>query len=146
MSAEVKTLLGPAMVGRSCVVNRRDHDWDFAFGPGVSLVISCPWRLVSRDSILLTDSDDEQWFGLPAPVNAEARANALLQDESVQGIEVDGITADLLIRFSDGLRLDVFNNSSGYEGWQAHLQGSLEDGTKVSAVIAMGGGGFSMVG
>ena len=72
-----------------------------------------------RDGISHGDEDDGQWFGLPEPVNGEARTNELLQGKRVVGVELDEQTADLRIVFDDGVRLDFFNNSSGYEGWQA---------------------------
>ncbi len=52
---------------------------------------------------------------------------------------VDRLTADLCLRFSNGLRLDLLNNSSGYEGWQG---GFDRDGNAVS-IIAMGGGSLA---
>jgi hypothetical protein len=52
---------------------------------------------------------------------------------------VDRLTADLRPRFSNDLRLDLFNNSSGYEGWQ----GSFVHGGKGTSIIAMGGGGLA---
>ena len=69
-------------------------------------------------------------------MNGEARTNDLLQGQKVVGVEVDGQTADLRVIFDGGVRLDFFNNSSGYEGWQA----SVPAGDKELTVIALGGG------
>jgi hypothetical protein len=54
----------------------------------------------------------------------------------VAGVEVDRQTADLRLVFDAGARLDFFNNSAGYEGWQASV---LIEG-KERTVIALGGG------
>jgi hypothetical protein len=46
-------------------------------------------------------------------------------------------TSDLVIQFAEGVRLDVFNNSSGYEGWHYSDRQGLE-------LIAQGGGKLLM--
>ena len=45
-------------------------------------------------------------------------------------------TADLTLYFGNGLRLDAFNNSAGYEGWQIGLPNENGD----MLIIALGGG------
>lgn len=127
-----------AVVGRSCRVKRREADWDFDLQHDTGLAVSCHWRLVSPDGIAVTDEDDGQRFGLPEPVDAEAKANTLLLGATISSATVDRLTADLCLRFSNELRLDVVNNSSGYEGWQ----GSFSHGEKGTSIIAMGGGGL----
>lgn len=125
-----------AVAGRPCRIERREADWMFDFGDNVGLSAGCHWRLVSASGIALTDEDDRQEFGLPEPLDAEAKANDLLGGATVSCATLDRVTADLILRFSNGLRLDLFNNSSGYEGWQG---GFSRDGSVVS-IIAMGGG------
>jgi hypothetical protein len=73
-------------------------------------------------------------------VDGEQRANALLTLRRVAGVEADELTGDLRIDFGDDVRLDLFNNSSGYEGWQADL---ARDDALSLTIIAMGGGGFT---
>jgi hypothetical protein len=51
-------------------------------------------------------------------------------------MELDRVTADLHLHFNGDTRLDVFNNSSGYEGWNVTFHA---DGHRAS-VIGMGGG------
>lgn len=128
-----------AVVGRSCRIERREADWSIDLGDNVGLAVGCHWRLVSSEGIALTDEDDGQRFGLPAPVDAETKANDLLAGTTVSSATVDRLTADFNLRFSNGLRLDVLNNSSGYEGWQG---GFNHDGKAVS-IIAMGGGSLA---
>lgn len=128
-----------AVVGRSCRVERREADWAFDLRDKVGLAVGYHWRLVSADGIALTDEDDGQGFGLPAPVDAETNANDLLAGATVSSATLDRVTADLCLRFSNGLRLDLLNNSSGYEGWQG---GFNHDGNAVS-IVAMGGGSLA---
>jgi hypothetical protein len=131
--------LSVALRGRTCRVNRREADWSFDFGERLNISASVPWRVVSEGRIAHGDEDDEQWFGLDRPVNGEARADELLHGQRVVGVVLDEQTADLRIEFDGGARLDIFNNSSGYEAWQA----SVPAGGKELTIIALGGGGLA---
>lgn len=128
-----------ALVGRSCRVERREADWAFDLQDDISLAVGCHWRLVSPDSIALTDEDDGQRFGLPEPVDAETKANALLAGATILSATIDQVTADLCLQFSTGFRLDLINNSSGYEGWQARFNHAGND----ASIIALGGGSLA---
>jgi len=55
-------------------------------------------------------------------------------------VELDEQTADLRVVFDGGARLDFFNNSSGYEGWEASVPS--EGGELI--LIALGGGKLAM--
>lgn len=128
-----------AVVGRLCRVERRETDWAFHLGDHTGFSVGCHWRLISPGGIALTDEDDGQPFGLPEPVDAETNANTLLGGAKVTSATVDRLTADLCLRFSNDFRLDVLNNSSGYEGWQ----GGFAHGGKITSIIAMGGGSLA---
>lgn len=130
-----------AVVGRSCRVKRRETDWDFDLSGNVGFAVNCHWRLISAAGILRTDEDDGQVFGLPAPVDAESNANDLLAGATVSSATVDRVTADLCVRFSNGLRLELLNNSAGYEGWQ----GCFKHDGKAITIIAMGGGSLAFL-
>lgn len=125
-----------ALTGRVCTVERREADWWIDFPAHAGIAVGCHWRLVSPDSIMVTDEDDGQIFGLPRPVDAAARANDLLARATVTSVRIDRLTADLCVFFSNGFRLDILNNSCGYEGWQAYLDGR----TGLPSFIGMGGG------
>jgi hypothetical protein len=131
--------LSAALRGRECRVTRREAGWSFDFGERLYLTASVPWRIVTAAGIAHGDEDDAQWFGLPQPVDGEQRTNALLKGQKVLSVGVDEQTADLRVVFDGGARLDLFNNSSGYEGWQALVPG---DGKELT-VIALGGGGLA---
>ena len=89
---------------------------------------------------MFADSDDGQKFGLPEPINGEARANVLLDGRHVAYIEHDQLTADLHIYFDGETRIDVFNHSSGYEGWQA----GFSNGEASGSIIGLGGGDLAI--
>lgn len=125
-----------SLIGRSCVIGRRDHDWTFGLSEGVGLAVSAPWRIVSGGRIAFASEDDGQMFGLKSPVDGEAEARKHLGSKAITAVTLDRETADLTLHFDAGTRIDVFNNSRGYEGWQARYV--IHD--KRWSLIAMGGG------
>lgn len=127
-----------SFVGQSCAVARREADWCFTFGDAGFLGVQCPWRLVAENRITVAGSDDQQMFGLGAPLDVEARANALLEGRAVSSLTVDSATADLRVQFEGGLLLELLNDSCGYEGWYAGMR--EVDAGRVS-VSGLGGGG-----
>jgi hypothetical protein len=109
--------LREALLGLECRVERHEPDWFFRFAPDIWFVISCPWRIVAGGGIAFADEDHGQLFGLPQPVDGEARSNELLDGARVVDASISTETADVLIQLDTGRRIEVFNNSSGYEGW-----------------------------
>ena len=51
----------------------------------------------------------------------------------MEDTRIDEATGDLRIAFEGGTRVDIFNNSVGYEGWQFTNESGLQ-------LIALGGG------
>jgi len=99
-------------------VERLPHKyWVFHFGKNVRLNIEAPWRLISKDSILVTREDDGQKFGLPAPVDAEAELRKRIEGHQVTAAATNRATSDLTLQFDNSFTLEVFNDSSGYECW-----------------------------
>jgi hypothetical protein len=98
------------------------------------LDVRCPWRILSTAGIALGNVDHEQHFGLPAPIDAQQEAQKLLADRVVKAT-VREKTADLILEVERGSCLEVFNSSSGYEGWEC----SSKDGL---LAVARGGGEF----
>ena len=125
------------IVGLRCrAVRREPHTWHFDFGADTSLVAECPWRVIANTRIALGSVDDHQQFGLLVPVDAEVLAGELLRGRQVTAVEVRPDSSDLVVSFDGEKRLELFNNSSGYEGWT--LNGP--DGRQV---IAQGGGSLA---
>jgi hypothetical protein len=105
---------------RASSVTSVDHyaedSWRLNF-EAAGLNIQCPWRIVSNDAVVLSGSDHEQKFGLPQPVDVTVEALRLLKGKTVESVRIDETTADLCITFAGDIRVDMFNDSSGYEGW-----------------------------
>ena len=110
------------MVGRAvCEVSFHEPTlWWFNFGQKVGVGVECLWRLVEHSRVILTGQDHGHQFGLPAPVDAVGRCTGLFSNRCVSAVQLREATADLLIEFTDDLRLEVIPNSSGYESWQLH--------------------------
>jgi hypothetical protein len=130
-----------ALHGRACTVTKREFDWVFDFGDGCAIAVSSPWRIVAGNRIAHADTDDGQWFGLAQPVDGQARANKLLEKLNVMDVEIIASTADVKVVFADETQIQIFNHSSGYEGWEASYR---EDGRGAS-IIGLGGGDLAIV-
>jgi hypothetical protein len=110
--------------------------WDFQFS-GAHLNVECPWRVVSAEGILLGSCDHEHKFGLPQPLDAVAAAIELLGLKRVENLSLATKTADLEIAFEGNMFLNIFNRSSGWEGW------NLTSGSGTQ-IIALGGGDIAI--
>ena len=122
------------LVGQVCtrVHEHYTGNFTFEFSDGRAAV-DCAWRIVRDGRLALAHSDHGQQFGLPAPVDAVRQAMALLAGRPIRGGRIDMALGDVVLEFEGGVRLDVFNDSSGYEGWNM----SGPNGT--SLVAASGG-------
>ncbi len=136
MSDEILSEFCRAYRGRHCSIQRRENDWALSFGDHEGITVESPWRIVQNDRIAHAGQDDRQKFGHPQPVDGETRANELLKGRRCERLDLDPTTADLRLHFDDGTRVDVFNASSGYEGWQA----TFRVGDDAVFVVGMGGG------
>jgi hypothetical protein len=126
--------------GLACEEIRHDPEtdrWEFRFGSNVSFAVATPWRVLAGGRIQVGGADDGQWFGLPRPVDAAARAMEFLRGRPVREFSIDLLSADVSVDFGDDVLLQVFNSSSGYEGWE------LSDESSTRLLIGMGGGGLA---
>lgn len=108
-------------------------EWVFRFGPSASLRVAAPWRIIGKGRIELGHEDHGQQFGLPRPVDGSATAMQLLRGRPVRTFTIAATSADASIDFGDGYLLQIFNSSSGYEGWTLSEVGGRQ-------IIAQGGG------
>jgi hypothetical protein len=128
-------------IGQQCTgVDRHEYSWGFGFGNAGGLNVQCPWRIIADARIAVAGTDDGQQFGLPEPLDAGARARALLLGKQVTNVRIDPVSADLHVVFGENAVLELFNNSSGYEGW---LAVAVRNGKNLN-VIAQGGGAIAM--
>ena len=109
------------------------HYWEFHLGKSTFFNVAAPWRIVTDGRIQVAGCDHRQQFGLPEKVDVEREGTVLLRGRRVVRVTLAQDTADVSVFFEGDRRLDVFNSSSGYEGWQ--LKG--DDGR---LIVAQGGG------
>jgi hypothetical protein len=131
-----------ALVGRRCLVEEREHDWTFDFGRGWVLEVAAAWRIVGKDGVIFADRDHDAERLRTWPLGSETFAGKALKKKKVMAVSLDPLTGDLTIAFDETLRLQVFNNSAAFEGWQAHFG---IDGHNVS-LVGLSGGGIGFVG
>jgi hypothetical protein len=131
MSTKITCLVGQSL--RSAEHARETDEWIFQFADYV-LQVSAPWRLISRGSIHVGHDDDGHQFGLPEPVIAADRVARSVDSRVVADAWAEDFTADLSIDFGDEIRIEIFNNSCGHEGWTLNAR----DGRR--ALTGEGGG------
>lgn len=128
------------LVGKTCTVKRRENSWAIAFDEAGTITIEAIWRIVKKDHISFGSEDHGHEFGLSKPLDGEEDAQKLLGGRQIARVVVDQYSADLTLHFDAETRIDIFNNSSSYEGWQANWT----YGGHGITMIALGGGGFSI--
>ncbi len=123
------------MIGRAFAEVRflAPASWSFRFGDGAEIRADSVWRIVAGGRIALGSEDHGQQYGLPGPVDAEARCQSLIVCVRIERAEVREETRDLVIGFESGARLEIVPISSGYESWQI----TDPDGMQI---FAQGGG------
>jgi hypothetical protein len=84
------------------------------------------WRLFRDGRACLSGFDHRQQYGLPAPIDAIAELEKQLENEKVSAAKLDLESGDLVIRFGEGSKLQVFN-FTGYEIWELRFpDGTVE--------------------
>jgi len=136
-SIEPKARLDAALIGLHCTSVTRfgEKSWRFEFEGRTTLDVRCPWRIVASGRIAFGNDDHGQQFGLPNPLDGKREDERLLV-ASVAKVSLREQTGDLVLELEQGTSLEIFNSSSGYEGWEC----STTDGL---LAIAMGGGELS---
>jgi Family of unknown function (DUF6188) len=135
------TPVGYGAIDLSWIVGRAVTDvsfvepnlWRFFFGEPEHIDVECLWRIIKGEHIVRTSEDHGQQFGLPAPVDSAQEAAVLLSQATIVVGNVREATADILIEFSGGLRLEIISDSSGYESWQLYAPAGV-------CFVAQGGG------
>ncbi len=142
MAAAILARFAQGLVGRRCLIERREHDWTFDFGGGCVIAVTAAWRLVGKDGVAFGNREEDIDRPSLWPLGGDSTVERLLKRKRVESVDLDPVTGDLQVTFDAKLRLEVFNNSASYEGWQAHF---AVDGQNVS-LVGMPGGGIAFVG
>ena len=99
------------MVGRTItdVSFEEPVHWTFSFGEKGYIGVECPWRILKQGYTTLSSSD---------ATDPSVAATKLLSAVVIDAAQLRVGTSDILIDFSEGLRLEILPISSVYEGWQ----------------------------
>ena len=124
----------PALTNRYEVeqVEFDGYNWFFRLSNNEWLRAGCLWRVLRNGSISLTSNDHGQLFGLNQPIDAVLLATAALADKEMTSLAWDETTADLSLSLDGEVLLQLVPDSSGYEAWELHIDGT--------GYIALGGG------
>ena len=125
---EGRTLAGVTFDGET-------ETWLFSFFGRVFLRVNAAWRVRTATNILCGWRDHGQKFGRDAPVDIAVEVRAAFEPATVVSAEASDGTGDLVIRFVNGAALEVFNDSSGYEGWQLDHAGGCTVGQGGGRVV-----------
>lgn len=134
MNCDISWMVGQAI---KKIVYRESGNWWFHFANGGVVHPESAWRLVVGGHIARSNVDHGQWFGLPAPVDAEVELRSLLFGCKVQAAEIRDDTRDIILLFESGERLEIVPLTSGYESWD--IKAPNGDWT-----YAQGGGNLSV--
>jgi hypothetical protein len=122
-----------SFVGKSLrTIEKLDWSWSFRFDAPLLISTEAPWRFIKERRVIVTDGDDGQRFGLPAPVDASACVLSSLPAPKVHSVVLDEETGDLRIYFAADVYLEFLQLSGGYEAWRAR--------TGEGEIICCGGG------
>jgi hypothetical protein len=126
------------IIGRSIVAVRLNEpsQWLFELEPKINIGAECPWRILKNGQIQISSEDHLQKYGLPTPLDAGTFATELLGSHTITNIEIRNSTADLLIKFTDELQLEIIPFSSWYESWGISTPSGFR-------IVAQGGGQLS---
>ncbi|HEY9218584.1 MAG TPA: DUF6188 family protein [Phenylobacterium sp.] len=127
----------------SSVDHSEDGTWVFSLTSGATLAVECGWRIVAGGKLAVASADDDQSFGLGAPLDAAERAGKFLSGGTLDMLSVRAETGDLVLTFADGVRLEVINRSSGFEAWQVDAQPM--QASPAPTVVCMGDGRVVLV-
>lgn len=120
--------------GRTCtrVFGNPPSDFKFEFGDG-TLHAEGLWRVIAGGAVVLTSRDHGVQYRLPAPVDAIEEAATRLMGHQVSDVILNEASADLVIQFEAGQRLELLTDTAGYESWTFTAPG-------VHLVACCGGG------
>ena len=101
-----------------CVTFDKEADsWRFYFADKVYVSVYGFWRLLTNDKITWVSFDNEQQFGLPKPIDLINELKQVLTGKRLTKIEVLNNTFDLTLTLTEGLKIDIYITSSGYESY-----------------------------
>jgi len=78
------------------------------------------WRVIKGGRALISSFDHNQIYGLPEPINAIGALATELHDQFVTEASHDPETGDILLSFTNDIKIQVLN-FTGYEIWEVEF-------------------------
>jgi hypothetical protein len=91
--------------------------WSFVFADNISFNISAFWRLLKNKEIWVVSIDQGHKFGHEIPLNILEEVEKLLTGKQLTSIDIKEGTGDLVLELTDGIQIQVFISSTGYESY-----------------------------
>jgi len=113
MEPDITWLIGRHMAG----IEKMDYSWFFRLDDGSVIATESTWRIVGPGGVVVASGDHDQWFGLPAPLNAADVARKEIAGLAVTRCNLDLRTGDLNFEFGS-VSLQFLCLSCGYESWR----------------------------
>jgi len=92
--------------------------WYFDFADKIYITSSGFWRLLNSTRIVFVSLDHGHQFGLPQPLDLIEKVNTMLNGKKLTAIFVERETGDLTLSISEGITIQIFIASSGYETYE----------------------------
>lgn len=96
--------------------------WVFSFSGKVTVQAETFWRVMDGNKIIYTSEDHHQKFGLPQPIDLTKAVPEIFKNIHLKRIEVQDGTGDLILSFSDQLKIEIYITSSGYESYSFWIE------------------------
>lgn len=115
---ETKPLISSNSKLNQVCYSNEENAWHLSFEENLSIRLECFWRLFSENGIVWISNDHNQMFGREKPIDLQYELNHLLKNHRINNIERDIKSGDIKINFDNGLFIEAYTSSSGYESWE----------------------------
>ena len=126
----------PNSLFESVTHNKEDESWYFVFSDKIGFYVQAFWRLLIKNNIALVSTDHGHQFGLPKPKDLIKDLNLFLAKKCLFEIIVKKNTSDLVLNFSDGITLEIYISSTGYESYNFSIDDKI--------YLGLGSGEFAL--
>jgi len=86
-----------------------------------NLSIECPWRIEYREQMYIGSAD----FQAIGNDNTIQKIEQLLAYQKVMNVKVNYQKGDLVIQFTNNIKLIIFPNNYQFENWQLKIQSDV---------------------
>jgi hypothetical protein len=115
---KTETLISGSHKLNEVIYAEKGGAWYFNFDDELSIRLECFWRLFSEDGIVWTSNDHNQKYGRKTPIDLQKEINKALKEQKINKVDRIEKSGDIKINFVNGLYLEAYTDSCGYESWE----------------------------